>query len=143
MSSVLATPLDPVEFESRAEPTTPRRARRELPLWLRPGTPAWTWAGVGVTVVGFVLIAIAWGQVAGEADVFLQMPYVVSAGLVGLAVVMVGVAVLGIGARQRDALDNDRQIEQLVSVLTELKEALAAQQEREQAPAAGTKAGRR
>jgi hypothetical protein len=100
------------------------RRRLRVPAWLRGGSPALTFAGVGIAVGGFVLILIAWGQVAGETQVYLQVPYLVSAGLTGLALVMVGLTIVNVAAKQRDALDRDRQMDQLVSIMGELKAAL-------------------
>ena len=99
-------------------------SRFRLPAWVRSESPAVTFIGVGVAVVGFVLILIAWGQVAGETQVYLQVPYLVSAGLTGLALVMVGLTIVNVAAKQRDAADRDRQMDQLVSILGELKAAL-------------------
>ena len=109
------------------EPARPdaRREGPRLPTWLRAGAPALTYIGVGVALVGFVLILVAWGQVAGETQVYLQVPYLVSAGLTGIGFVMVGLTIVNVAAKQRDAADRDRQIDQLVSVLDELKSALA------------------
>jgi hypothetical protein len=92
-----------------------------LPAWLRSGAPTWIWAGLLVAAVGFVLITIAWGDVAGESLVYRQLPYLVSAGLSGLGLVLVGLTLINIGARQRDAIDRDRQVAQLVAILRELK----------------------
>jgi hypothetical protein len=103
---------------------SPAASRFRVPTWLRGGTPALTYIGVGVAVLGFVLILIAWGQVAGETQVYLQVPYLVSAGLSGLGLVMVGLTIVNVAAKQRDAADRDRQMDQLVSILDELKGAL-------------------
>jgi hypothetical protein len=81
--------------------------------------------GMGVCVLGFILIAVAWGQVAAETQVHLQLPYVVSAALVGLGLVIVGLTVLDVATRQRDVLDHDRQIAQLINIMEELRETLA------------------
>jgi hypothetical protein len=114
---------------------TETAARRRLPrvhapTWLRPGSPALTYIGVGVAVLGFVLILVAWGQVAGETQVYLQIPYLVSAGLTGVGFVMVGLTVVNVAAKQRDAADRDRQMDQLVSILGELKSALGEKRPR-------------
>ena len=109
-----------VETPAPAELDQPRAGRR-LPPWLRPGSPAITYIGVGVAVLGFLLILLAWGQVAGETQVYLQIPYLVSAGLSGIGLVMVGLTVVNVSAKQRDAADRDRQMDQLVSILDELK----------------------
>ena len=102
-----------------------RTRRVALPPWLRPSSPVLTYIGVGVAIAGFVLILIAWGQVAGETQVYLQIPYLVSAGLTGVGLVMVGLTIINVAAKQRDAADRDRQMDQLVSILSELQTTLA------------------
>lgn len=104
-----------------AGPARRRRLNLRVPTWLKGNSPAPTFIGVGVAIFGFVLIMIAWGQVAGETQVYLQLPYLVSAGLTGLALVMVGLTIVNVAAKQRDAVDRDRQIDQLISILGELK----------------------
>ena len=94
------------------------------PSWLRGSSPVPTYIGIGIAVAGFVLLLIAWGQVAGETQVYLQLPYLVSAGLTGLGLVMVGLTVVTLAAEQRDAAARDRQMDQLVSILDELKSTL-------------------
>jgi hypothetical protein len=111
------TDLEPETEMTAVDPPRPRR----LPGWLQPGSPALTYIGVGVAIIGFVLILIAWGQVAGETQVYLQIPYLVSAGLTGVGLVMVGLTIVNVAAKQRDAADRDRQMDQLVSILTELQ----------------------
>ena len=106
------------------EPAGARARGGRLPSWLRAGAPALTYIGIGVAILGFVLILVAWGQVAGETQVYLQVPYLVSAGLTGVGLVMVGLTVVNVAAKQRDAADRDRQMDQLVSILDELKSAL-------------------
>jgi hypothetical protein len=106
------------------DPGVSALSRFKVPTWLRAGAPAQTYNGVGVAVLGFVLILVAWGQVAGETQVYLQVPYLVSAGLTGLGLVMVGLTIVNVAAKQRDAADRDRQMDQLVSILDELRGAL-------------------
>ena len=110
------------------EPVTSRQvaAGPQLPAWLRAGSSAWIWIGVVVAAVGFVMLAYAWGRVAGETELYLQMPYVVSAALAGLGVIMVGLTVVNIASRQQDAAARDRQIEEMLAAIDELREALAA-----------------
>lgn len=124
-------PAEPVvDGETTTESVERARPSRALPPTLRAGAPAWIWSGVGVSVVGFILIAVGWGQVAAETQVHLQLPYVVSAALVGLTLVMVGLSVLNIATRQRDGLDRDRQIAQLLAIMEELKETVAERDSR-------------
>ena len=110
------------------EPVTSRQvaAGPQLPAWLRAGSSAWIWIGVVVAAVGFVMLAYAWGRVAGETELYLQMPYVVSAALAGLGVIMVGLTVVNIASRQQDAAARDRQVEEMLAAIDELREALAA-----------------
>ena len=107
------------------EPAEAVRPPRRLPTWLRGSSPALTFIGIGVAIAGFVLILVAWGQVAGETLVYLQLPYLVSAGLTGLGLVMVGLTVVNVAAKRHDAADRDRQMDQLVSILEELKATFA------------------
>ncbi|HVE63230.1 MAG TPA: hypothetical protein VNB94_05465 [Mycobacteriales bacterium] len=98
-----------------------RRSRLPAP---RPLSPTPTYLGVAVTVIGFVLIAIAWRQVAAETNVALQLPYLVSGGLTGLALVMVGVTVVNVAAKRRDAVLREQQTALLAAALRELSAAL-------------------
>ncbi len=101
--------------------STERRSR--LPA-LRPLSPTPTYLGVALTALGFVLIAIAWRQVAAETNVALQLPYLVSGGLTGLALVMVGVTVINVAAKRRDAVLREQQTALLADALQELSAAL-------------------
>jgi len=136
MSSGLARAemADFVVEESADAPEQAAQAGRSdvvvrVPSWFRASAPTWVWVSVVVGLVGFVLIAVAWGAVSGESEVYRQTPYVVSAGIFGLALVMVGLTVLNVSTRQRDALERERQIDRLVEVMEdlrlELREALA------------------
>jgi len=91
---------------------------------LRPLSPVPTYIGIAVAAIGFVLIAVAWGQVAGQTNVALQLPYLVSGGFTGLAMVMVGVTVVSVAARRRDAALREQQTALLADALRELSAAL-------------------
>lgn len=93
---------------------------------LRPLSPVPTYLGIAVAALGFVLIAVAWGAVAGQTNVALQMPYLVSGGITGLALVMVGLTVVSVAARRRDALLREQQTALLADALRELGAALDA-----------------
>jgi hypothetical protein len=91
---------------------------------LRPLSPVPTYLGIAVAAIGFVLILFAWGQSAGETNVALQIPYLISGGMVGLGLIMVGVTVVNVAAKRRDALLREQQTELLASALRELSAAL-------------------
>ena len=91
---------------------------------LRPLSPVPTYVGIAITVLGFVLLMIAWGQTAGETNVALQVPFLISAGLTGLGAVLVGLTVVNIAAKRRDALLREQQMSLLADALRELSSAL-------------------
>ena len=91
---------------------------------LRPLSPVPTYVGIAITVLGFVLLMIAWGQTAGETNVALQLPYLISAGLTGLGAILVGLTVVNISAKRRDALLREQQMSLLADALRELSTAL-------------------
>jgi hypothetical protein len=103
--------------------SAPSRLRDRLPTF-EPSSPALTWTGLAITAIGFAVIAFSWGKVAGLLDVSLQMPYVVSGGLTGLALVMVGMTAVNVAARRQDAAERAREVESLQAVLRELRETL-------------------
>jgi hypothetical protein len=126
----VSSPADEIEDALAAARSTERVGPRlGLPPWLRGEKPVVTYIGVAVAMIGFVLILVAWGQVAGETQVYLQVPYLVSAGLTGLGLVMVGLTVVNVAAKARDAADRDRQMDQLVSILGELKATIAGEED--------------
>ncbi len=84
-----------------------------------------TYVGVGLSAFGVVLLAVAWGKVAGLTNVALQLPYVISAGFIGLALVACGVTVISVAARQAEGVERRRQIAELRDVLAELRTLVA------------------
>ncbi|MDT7572852.1 MAG: hypothetical protein QOE05_3026 [Actinomycetota bacterium] len=99
-------------------------AARRRPSWLSAGSPVPTLIGLVVVVGGFGLLGIAWGRIARETNVALQLPYLVSAGLTGLGLIMAGLVVVNISAKRQDAAERARQMDQLTLVLRELKASL-------------------
>ena len=91
---------------------------------LRPMSPVPTYIGIAVIAVGLVLIAITWGAVADETNVALQIPFLVSGGLSGIAAVLIGLTIVSIAARRRDAALREQQNQLLADALRELSAAL-------------------
>ena len=120
------TTLDapPVVIEGGPEEARARPGLTERVPALRPLSPVPTYLGIAVAAVGFVLVLFAWGQSAGETNVALQIPYLISGGMVGLGLVMVGVTVVNVAAKRRDAQLREQQTELLASALRELSAAL-------------------
>ena len=132
MSATLSEP--PVEIRSSEAPyddvldgaPVVRGSRAADRLRTLPAlSPVPTYIGIAVAAAGFVLIAFAWGKVAGIADnVALQLPYLVSGGLTGLGLVMVGVTIVNVAAKRRDAQLRQQQTQLLADALTELRNTL-------------------
>jgi hypothetical protein len=79
--------------------------------------PAAVYVAVAVVGIGFALIAMTWGLVAGTVEVARQLPYVISGGLSGLGLVIVGTGLLIIVIRSRESAARRAQYEELASLL--------------------------
>ena len=120
----MTTPDTPPDIIEVGPDREPRSSLLERVPALRPLSPVPTYLGIAVAAIGFVLVLFAWGQSAGETNVALQIPYLISGGMVGLGVIMVGVTVVNVAAKRRDALLREQQTELLASALRELSSAL-------------------
>ena len=87
-----------------------------------------TWIGIGLSTVGLVLLVVAWGRTAGLTLVALQIPYLVSAGFTGVALVLVGLTVVNIDAKRSDAAERTRQLAELRGLLAELRSSVEEEQ---------------
>ena len=97
--------------------------------FLRSTSPFWIYAGLVLIGAGFTSIGITWGRVAAELQVALQLPYLVSGGLTGLGLIVVGALLVNIAVKRRDAAKRTRQLEQLADVLRELRTVERTEQE--------------
>lgn len=99
-------------------------SRSRWRLLTDPASYVPTYIGIAIAVIGFVLIGIGWARVAGTVDVWKQMPYVLSAGLPGLGLVMVGLVVINVSARRQDGAARARQMSALTEALHDLQRSL-------------------
>src|SRR5438067_12337929 len=67
-------------------------------LWSRLGGQL----GIGFCVIGFAFIFFGWNGAAGKDRIPSQFPFLISGGVVGLAIVLIGVAVMVIQAQRAD-----------------------------------------
>src|SRR2546428_11922011 len=67
-------------------------------LWSRLGGHL----GIGLCVVAFGVIFLGWNGAAGKARLPSQFPFLISGGVVGLAIVLIGVGVMVIQAQRAD-----------------------------------------
>ncbi|HUR13703.1 MAG TPA: hypothetical protein VM097_04340 [Mycobacteriales bacterium] len=59
-------------------------------------------AGLALIAVGLVVIGVAYNAVASQTALLAQVPYIVSGGLIGLSLVVVGAAVLVVHSARQD-----------------------------------------
>lgn len=84
------------------------------------GARGLTYAGIGLAVAGFVLISFAWGQAASREAVALQVPYLISGGLTGLGLIVLGATTINVGAKVGEAASRARQLSQLTALVREV-----------------------
>jgi hypothetical protein len=104
----------PLDFEHS-------RPRSRWGMLTDPASHVPTYIGVAVAVIGFALMGIAWARIAGLVDVWKQMPYLLSAGLPGLGLVMVGLVIINVSARRQDGAARARQMSALAEALHDLQ----------------------
>lgn len=90
-----------------------------------PGTSVGgTWLGLLACTLGMALVAVAWGGSASTTEVSDQLPWVIGAGLPGLAFVTVGLGLLHAAAKRRDATRRAEQVRELTAALAEIRSLL-------------------
>lgn len=82
------------------------------------------YAGIGLVVLGLVAFAFTWGRVAGLTSVPLQLPYMVSGGLTGLAFVLIGITLVNVQVKLNEEAKRTRQLSQIAELLAELHQHL-------------------
>jgi hypothetical protein len=121
--SIGASTVDEVTVE---EPTAAaleearrmRRTRRNrIAGWLAPTSPALVYAGVTLIVAALAVLAYTWSRVAGTAIVALQLPYIASGAFAGIGLIVVGVLLIYLGVRRREAWERERRLESLATAL--------------------------
>ena len=116
--------LPTLEDDGMSLPVAPRSRWTAL----RASYGAWIWAGVVLCAIGFVLIVYTWGRVAALLNVALQLPYIVSGGFTGLALIVVGLTVINVATKRQDAAERSRQLSELRELLAEMRSALEENQ---------------
>jgi uncharacterized membrane protein len=77
-------------------------------------------AGVTLLVIGGVLITLGWDGAASLDYVQGQFPYLLSASVPGIALIIIGVAVLVLAMVRKDAEEREAQLERLTATINEL-----------------------
>jgi hypothetical protein len=112
------------EVSAGWEPLAGGRRGSRLARFLDPSSPALIYLGVLVVIAGFTMLAIGWSSVAGEVDVWRQMPYVLSAGLPGVGLVMTGLVLVNVAVRRQDGANRRRENAMVAEALHKLQQSL-------------------
>ncbi len=106
------------------------RSKRRF-LWLRrlSHTGFGVWSGLVIVAAGFGLLAYTWSQTAALVNVALQVPFLVSGGLIGLGLILVGLVVISLAVRRREALERRRQLEEVSEALIRLRTSIEGESE--------------
>lgn len=91
-------------------------------FWRWAATAVRPWAGWILAALGVVVIIIGWYGVSGQALVAKQLPYLISGGLGGVALVGIGAAMISAERRRQDT----GRIERLEEMVTELRSVLVS-----------------
>lgn len=73
--------------------------------------------GVLLCLVGFILLFLGWNGAASQPFIHAQFPYVISGGLVGLSVVVVGAAMIIVQNARQDRAKLEAAIDRMVSAV--------------------------
>lgn len=87
------------------------------------------WVAVGLMVLGFSATVLGWAGAAATLAVPVQVPYLVSGGLGGLALVITGAAVLDVQVGRRVAARERIELESVLADTRALVEALESSQD--------------
>lgn len=90
---------------------------------MRTHPPTTTYIGIALTVAGFIAIAVAWDGAANLDYVQGQFPYLISGGVIGMALIVLGVGLMVIQALQADGDRRTAELAQLTASITALRAA--------------------
>lgn len=82
--------------------------------------------GIGLAVLGFVLIFLGWNGAGSYDDVPAQFPYLISGGIAGLALVVLGAAFVVVDNQRRDRAEVQASLSELRDALDRLAGATAS-----------------
>lgn len=78
------------------------------------------YAGIAVAGAGFLLIGLAWNGAASYDYGPAQFPYLISGGLTGLGLIILGVTVMVAQIMQHDSAERAAELERLRAAIAEL-----------------------
>ena len=93
------------------------------------------WAGILLPIIGLIVIGLGWWGASGTKFVYQEIPYLISGGLFGVALVFMGAALFARNSAARlfrfclarVLVDHQTQTDQVVDAIRSLTEAVKAQ----------------
>ena len=82
--------------------------------------------GIGLALLGFLLIFLGWNGAGSYDDVPAQFPYLISGGIAGLALVVLGAAFVVVDNQRRDRAEVQASLAELRDALDRLAGATAS-----------------
>jgi len=76
-------------------------------------------AGIILAGLGLLAIGIGWNGAAGQLSILAQVPYIVSGGLLGMALVVLGAAMLVVQGNREDRALLEAKLDLLVEAMSE------------------------
>lgn len=96
--------------------------RDRLAYAFRPESRVPIYLGVGLCAVGFIVLGVGWLEVALLSDVWKQMPYLLSAGLPGIGLILVGLVTVNVSVRRQDGAATRRQLAEVAEAVRQSSE---------------------
>ncbi|MCW2608289.1 MAG: hypothetical protein JWO60_2982 [Frankiales bacterium] len=84
------------------------------PQFGRFGAPV----GVVLAAVGLLAVAVGWNGAASQTSVTAQLPYLLSGGMIGLGLVVIGAAVMVVTGAREDRARLEAKLDQLVDAMS-------------------------
>lgn len=81
------------------------------------------YTSVALVGLGFVFMFLAWNGAAGKDYVQGQVPYLISGGLIGMALVASGLAVIIVQALRREGAETRMKLDELIDTIRDQEEA--------------------
>ena len=103
------------------------RVTIEVPGWFADLFDRGVQAGlvlVAAAAVGFAVLALAWSEVAAKLYVSLQMPYLASGAIGGVALAGAAVAILAIHMERRRSAEDRTEMDGVIGVIGDVVDAL-------------------
>ena len=108
-------------------PTDAGSTRRLVLTLGRTGTTDWRQgAGFGAIGLGAIGIVVSWFQIAGEREIWKQLPYLASGGIGGAAAIAIGIALLIAFEHSADRAALDVVLDRLDDLDDQLQDRLAS-----------------